>query len=235
MNENYFGLEYNTVVPQVIVLRMSHQSMINYCYLVIDHINHQSVIVDPAWDMKKIDLTLLTNKTSLNGILLTHSHMDHIHLAKPLAEKYCCPIWMSNEEIAVSGFSAPQLIGMNMSPWFIGNIYIQPILTQGHTSGSICFLIEDNLFTGDTLFIEGCGLCRDKQSAQTMYASLKFLKNMLNPNTKIFPGHSYRRPPGQKFSLLLRENMYLQFKNENDFVTYRLRENQNDTSFFDFR
>ncbi len=234
MNENYFDLECNTIVPQVVVLKMSYLFMINYCYLVVDHINHQSVIVDPAWEMEKIDQALLDSKTSLNGILLTHSHFDHTHLAKPLAEKYHCPIWMSNEEITFSGFSAPQLVGIDMSPWSVGNIRIQPILTPGHTLGSICFLINNNLFTGDTLFAEGCGLCPDRQSAQTIYTSLMYLKNVLKPDTKIFPGHSYGRAPGQNFSLLLKENIYLQFKNENDFVAYRLRKVKNDVIFFDF-
>lgn len=222
-------------VPQVIVLRTSYLFMINYCYLMIDNVNRQSVIVDPAWDIEKIDNTLQESETNLNGILLTHSHFDHVHLAKPLAEKYQCPIWMSNEEIAASGFNAPQLIGIDAISWSVGGIRIQSMLTPGHTSGSVCYLIDDNLFTGDTLFAEGCGLCPDKQSAEIMYESLKSLKNVLNSDTKVFPGHSYGRIPGQPFSILLKENIYLQFKDENDFVRYRLRKGQNDVSLFDFR
>ena len=55
---------------------------------------------------------------------------------------------------------------------------------------------------------------------------------MLKQETLIFPGHNYGKLPGQKFSLLLKDNMYLQFKNENDFAAYRLRHVQNKLRFF---
>ncbi len=235
MNKNYMDVGDSAIVPQVIVLKMSYLFMINYNYLVIDNTSNQSVIVDPAWDMEKIEQALASARTSLNGILLTHSHPDHIHLAKPLAAKYHCPIWMSNEEIASSGYKAQQLIGIDMMPWSVGQIQIHPIFTPGHTPGGTCYLIGDNLFTGDTLFAEGCGMCADTQAARTMFSSLEYLKIRLKTETHVFPGHSYGKPPGQKFSLLLKDNMYLQFKNENDFAAYRLRNGQNILSFLDFR
>jgi hydroxyacylglutathione hydrolase len=229
---NYINTGY-TGVPQVVVMRMTYMSMVNYSYLVVDNLTNQSVVVDPAWNMEKIDLALASTRTSLSGILLTHAHPDHVHLAGPLAAKYCCPIWMSNEEIAASGFNIPRLIGIDMMPWSVGQLQIEPILTPGHTPGSTCYLIGNNLFTGDTLFAEGCGLVPDTAAAHAMFSSLNNLKRRLGPDTSILPGHSYGKPPGQKFSHLLKDNMYLQFKNENDFAAYRLRKGQN-SGFFGF-
>ena len=231
---SYKDAGYSKVVPQVVVLRMSYASIINYCYLVIDNITNHAVIVDPAWEMEKIELALLSARASLSGILLTHSHPDHIHLAKPLAEKYHCPIWMSQEEISASGFSLQQLVGIDTTPWSVGRIKIQPILTPGHTSGSTCFLIGNDLFSGDTLFAEGCGICPDTPAAYTMFASLQYLKSRLKPETRVFPGHVFGKPPGQVFSQLLKDNMYLQFRNEHDFAAYRLRKGQNKSGFFKF-
>jgi hydroxyacylglutathione hydrolase len=229
---NYIETGFSAV-PQVVVMRMTYMSMVNYSYLVVDNATNQSVVVDPAWNMEKIDLALARTRTSLSGILLTHAHPDHVHLAEPLAAKYWCPIWMSHEEMAASGFNVPRLVGIDMTPWSVGQIQIQPILTPGHTPGSTCYLIGSNLFTGDTLFAEGCGLVPDVQAAHAMFASLVYLKKTLTPETSILPGHSFGKPPGQKFSNLLKDNMYLQFRNENDFAAYRLRKGQK-SGFFGF-
>jgi hydroxyacylglutathione hydrolase len=230
---NYIDTEYSGA-SQVVVLRVTFAFMVNYTYLVVDHMTNRSVIVDPAWDMEKIDMVLASSRTKLSGVLLTHAHPDHIHLAEPLSEKYDCPIWMSHEEIGDSGFKAPQLIGVDMMSWAVGQMQIQPILTPGHTPGSTCYLIGNNLFSGDTLFAEGCGICPDVQAARAMFASLKFLKSSIKPETQVFPGHSYGKPPGQKFSHLLKDNMYLQFRNENDFAVFRLRKGQKHPAFAEF-
>ncbi|WP_106794046.1 MBL fold metallo-hydrolase [Aquimarina sp. Aq78] len=234
MDIGYTDTGYSGIV-QVVILRMTYMSMVNYSYLVVDHINNQAIIVDPAWDMRKVEQALENTGTVLSGILLTHSHLDHIHLAKPLAEKYCCPIWMSNEEITYSGFHAPQLESIGTTPWSVGQIQIEPLFTPGHTPGGMCYLIGNSLFTGDTLFAEGCGLCFDMQGAHNMYESIKYLKKRIATDTLIFPGHSYGRPPGQVFSEVLKQNIYLQFKNKNDFTAYRLRKGQNKLNFFDFQ
>jgi hydroxyacylglutathione hydrolase len=149
--------------PHVVVLHMHRGLMKNYNYLVVDPGSRQAVIVDPAWEIGKIERALADTHARLSGILVTHAHPDHIHLVKPLAEKYDCPIWMSREEIVNSGFRAGQLIGIDLSPWAVGQMLIEPIFTPGHTPGCTCYLIGDNLFTGDVLFAEGCGICLDAQ------------------------------------------------------------------------
>jgi hydroxyacylglutathione hydrolase len=234
MDISYVGAESNQLVSEVVVLRMTYMSIVNYSYLVVDRVTNRSVIIDPAWDIEKIYAALTSTGTMLSGILLTHSHPDHIHLAEPLAAKYHCPVWMSHEEIAASRLNIQQLTGINMVPWSVGRIIIQPILTPGHTLGSTCYLIGNNLFTGDTLFAEGCGICADTQAAYDMFTSLEFLKNRLTPETRIFPGHVYGKPPGQMFSQLLKDNIYLQFANHRDFAAYRLRKGQNTSSHFNF-
>ena len=231
---NVYALERNSFNLEVIVLKMSHQLMKNFNYLVVDPISCQSVIIDPAWQMDKIDEALINARASLNGILITHSHPDHIHLAKPLAKKYNCPIWMSNAEIAVSGFNADQLIGIDDTPWVVGKMLIQPILTPGHTSGCVCYLIGDNLFTGDVLFAEGCGVCPKIPAAYEMFSSLEKLKLQLKPQTLIFPGHSYGKPPGQSFSDLSNYNIYLHFRDKESFSAFRLR-SQKKINLFDFK
>jgi hydroxyacylglutathione hydrolase len=221
--------------PQVFVLQVSHDRMKNNNYLVVDPASRQAVVIDPAWQMETIEQALRNARADLSGILITHGHFDHVHLAERLSERYDCPIWMSRQEIAASGFSARQLIGVDETPWSVGSLRIQPIMTPGHTPGCVCYLIGDNLFTGDVLFAEGCGICRDVQSAYQMYHSLERLKARLEPQTRIFPGHTYVRPPGQTFSVLLQWNMYLQFSDKDSFAAYRLRKGQTPNKLFAFR
>lgn len=223
-----------TEPPQIIMLKMCYQAFKNYNYVVVDPASGQAVVVDPAWHMEKIEQALADAQAQLSGILVTHSHPDHIHLSKPLAEKYDCPIWMSKEEITTSGFSARQLVGVDTKPWSVGNMLIEPILAPGHTPGCTCYLIEDNLFTGDVLFAEGCGICPDTQAAHAMFASLERLKTRLKPQTRIFPGHSYGTPPGQMLSQLLRQNIYLQFSNKESFAAFRLRSGQDKAKMLTF-
>jgi len=234
MNRQAANAEQSASAPLVVVLKTCCESFKNFNYLVVDPGSRKAVIVYPAWQMEKIDQALTDTQADLSGILITHSHPDHIHLAKPLADRYDCPIWMSNEEIAVSGFNARQLVGIDTIPWFVGEMPIEPIFTSGHTPGCTCYLIGDNLFTGDVLFAEGCGMCSDIEAARAMFASLKYLKTRLSPQTRIFPGHSYGQPPGRMWAQLVRENIYLQFSDEDAFAAFRLRSGQDRTKMFTF-
>jgi hydroxyacylglutathione hydrolase len=220
----------------VSLLRVSHGLMKNNNYLVVDPESRAAVVVDPAWQIEKIESALASTRTTLAGILITHAHFDHVHLAESLAGRHDCPIWMSKREIALSGFHARQLVGIDADrAWSVGNMLIQPIWTPGHTPGCVCYLIGDNLFSGDVLFAEGCGICPDVEAAHQMFNSLQLLKARLEPHTQIFPGHTYVRPPGQRFSELLRWNMYLQFNDRHSFAAYRLRKGQALSRLLDFR
>lgn len=221
--------------PQVFLVTVERGPMKNNNYLVVDPLTHQAVAIDPAWEFDKLQAELERTRSHLSGILVTHTHSDHIDLARPMAEFYNCPIWMSHEEIAFSGFEARQLVPIGPEPWSIGGMRIEPILTPGHTPGCVCFLIGDNLFTGDVLFAEGCGICFELDAAYAMYESLRHLKMRVPPHTHVFPGHTYVRPPGQKLSDLMRYNIYLQFADRESFAAYRLRKGQGGSKVLDFR
>ncbi len=220
--------------PRVVELEMRFRLMKNYNYLVIDPLTRQAVVVDPAWEIDKIDTALAEAGVSLSGILITHSHPDHVHLAIPLSEKYDCPVFMSKEEIAISGFDAGRLVAIDDSPLVVGGLSIEPIFTPGHTPGCMCYLIGDHLFTGDVLFAEGCGMCPDLEAAQTMYASLQRLMSRVGSKTQVYPGHSYGKPPGQTMAQLLKDNIYLHFKSKDSFAAFRMRSGQNRAKMLSF-
>ncbi|HYK03296.1 MAG TPA: MBL fold metallo-hydrolase [Thermoanaerobaculia bacterium] len=220
--------------PRVVILAVRNGEMKNYNYLVVEPETLEAVIVDPAWEIDTIEAAIAAERATLRGILVTHSHRDHIDLARPLAEKYDCPIWMSKTEIGVSGFSARQLAAIESQPWTVGKLLIEPLFTPGHTRGSTCYLVGDNLFTGDVLFSEGCGICADTEAAHAMFASLERIKNRVGPQTRIFPGHSYGQQPGRTMAQLLQENIYLQFSDKESFAAFRLRRGQDKARLFNF-
>lgn len=221
-------------LTEVHILKVRFQLMTNYNYIIVDSATRSAVIVDPAWEFDKIQQAIIQSAVELKGVLVTHSHPDHINLAAKVSEFYDCPVWMSVDEIEFSGFQAKKLVGIDSTPWYVDNMLINPIPTPGHTPGCICYMIDNSLFTGDVLFVEGCGICPDIDAAFDMYESLGRLKNMANASTRVFPGHSYGRPPGQEFGLICRENLYLQFKNRESFSAFRLRAGQNRQKIFSF-
>jgi glyoxylase-like metal-dependent hydrolase (beta-lactamase superfamily II) len=209
----------------------------NFTYLVFDTNNKYGIIIDPAWDLEFIKHKIEENNIILKGILITHTHFDHINLAGALVDEYNCDVFVGDAEFRYSDFNTNNLISItDENNFLVGNINIYPIFTPGHSPGSICYLIEDNLFTGDTLFIEGCGMCFGDKTLSNpahLFYSLQKLKQIIPDDTKIYPGHSYGEYPGQLMKEIQKKNVYLNFENKEKFISYRMRKKQK--GFFNFK
>jgi len=206
---------------------MEYKQYINYSYIVHNK-NNRGVMIDPSWDERKIKFVLNQKNIKPLAILLTHEHFDHVNLAEKLAQEFMIPICISNESMRKCVISEENvnIVRTEKKLWF-EDICIHPIFTPGHTKGSISYLINDSLFTGDTLFIEGCGMCTDSSaSAKDLYVSLKRLVKMIPSSTRIFPGHRYAASLGKSLSYTMMNNIYLKFEREEDFVAFRMRPNQ---------
>jgi hydroxyacylglutathione hydrolase len=208
---------------------------INYSYVVYNPSANSSIIIDPAWEPEKIEQVLVRSGTRPGAILLTHSHTDHTHLADYFARKYNCDVWMSAREIATYRFSAHNLRAFQDDQVIhAAGLAVQALVTPGHTSGSACYLIGNNLFSGDTLFIEGCGMCEGEGADPgEMYSTIMRLKAILKNETRIYPGHSFVASPGEDFEYTLQNNIYLHFKEEEKFVEFRMRKKQK--NWFEFK
>lgn len=209
------------------ILRMESNNYINYSYIVYNKYN-VGLIIDPSWDYEKVDLILTEKKIQLQAILITHEHFDHINLAEKLSHEYKIPIYISWESIQNCDINRKNAkIISNESIILVDDIPIHPIFTPGHTKGSISYLISTNLFTGDTLFIEGCGMCTDATSSpQALFYSLKHLLDIIPKSTKIYPGHRYHAKLGKSFSYTISNNIHLNIDTVEDFITFRMRPNQ---------
>ena len=160
----------------------------NYGYLIICEETGAAAIVDPA-EFYPLSCEIERLGVRLQSIYCTHHHADHIGGLADLLGEF--------PELSVYGHESDErrIPGMNRSladgsKIRIGNIEGQVIYTPGHTIGSLCYLVEDALFTGDTLFGAGCGRLFEGSPKQ-MYDALNNSIKPLPPQTKVYFGHEY--------------------------------------------
>lgn len=203
-------------------------SIINYCYIVIDIETKDCLIIDPAWDYQRVVSTFQQERINLKKILLTHSHYDHVNLVENLVDEFDVPVYMSRDEIKYYNYKCKNLIAVDdFDKIQLGKTEINCILTPGHTPGSLCFYLHDSIFTGDTVFIEGCGICNTLGgNPEDMFNSLRKFKKMSPLQSKIYPSHSFGEPPGQTFADLIEKNIYFHIYDKEMFIKFRMRENQ---------
>ncbi len=199
----------------------------NNVYLIVDLETKLTAIIDPACDMKQIIDVIEKEKLKLIMILLTHSHIDHIRRVNELVNLYHCEVFMSINEAMFYFFYSPSLHTFEDNEFIqLGETKLQCIVTPGHTVGSTCFLLQNSIFTGDTIFIEGCGICTGNGgSAENMYQSIKRIKEQVNDDVLVYPGHTYASLPGIPISHLKSNNVYFLFTKE-QFLAFRMRPNQ---------
>lgn len=209
-------------------IRTRSAQMINYCYLLVDKATRQGALVDPSWEAETITRQVNRLGVELTSILLTHSHFDHTNLAAAMVQRYCAAqVYMSRVEIETYSFHCRNLQPLSDGEQIrVGETLLTSILSPGHTAGSMCFYTEGVMFTGDTIFTEGCGKCSPwGGSAGQMYDSVQRIKAYPS-ETVIYPGHSFGIAPGQTLDYLLQNNIYFVIQVKDTFVQFRMREKQ---------
>ncbi|WP_081752135.1 MBL fold metallo-hydrolase [Paenibacillus brasilensis] len=210
-------------------------NFINYVYFVMDKKTRDIAIVDPSWDLWKVESCIQQLNGNLKAILLTHSHFDHINLVNSLIDKYNPQVFMSIKEIDFYHFRCRNLYSIQDEDSIkLGETDIISLLTPGHTLGSVCYLLSDHLFTGDTIFIEGCGYCDPNGGdPEELYHSIQKIKREIDGSIRIYPAHSFGKAPGFSLNYLMNENIYFQFTSKEPFIKFRMRPNQK--RLFDFK
>jgi len=202
--------------------------MQNFVYLIGDPIARQCVVVDPAWEIDTIVDTAQRADMTIIGALITHTHQDHVggHLfgmdipgVADLLERVKAKVYVHKAEREfLKGFGS-DLVKVDASDTLqVGGLTITFVHTPGHTPGSQCFLVEDRLISGDTLFIGSCGRTDLPGSDPTeMYYSLTRRLAKIPDDTVLLPGHNY----GGSSSTLgaeKRTNPFLRFASLGDFL-----------------
>ncbi len=159
----------------------------NYGYVVLCPDKKKAFAVDPA-DADAIRACLQSNEVELEAILATHHHMDHIAGIESLCGKKDVPVYSSAmERNQIPGVRHGLEDGERLT---IGGVEIQAILVPGHTRGHMVYLCDGSLFSGDALFLGGCGRLFEG-TPEEMVHSLYQKIMPLPDDVQVYPGHEY--------------------------------------------
>ena len=159
----------------------------NYSHILLCSRKKKALVVDPS-DGEKIWAYLQANQVELEGILATHHHLDHVAGIDFLYAKKNVPVYASEIECA-SISCANRRLEDGETIVFEG-MALQALHVPGHTRGHLAYVCEDVLFSGDTLFLGGCGRLFEG-TPQQMFQSLYERILPLPEETRIYPGHEY--------------------------------------------
>ena len=164
------------------------------CYLAWGEDAATCVVIDPGYEPERVLAQAEKLGKGIEAILLTHGHFDHVGGVKAIAQETGCKVYIHKLDMEL-----PQRLTLGTVPYTdnyeegdvlsLGGLSIRVMHTPGHTPGSVCLLMEDAMFSGDTLFAGSMGRCDFPGS--NIFDMRKSLRSLcaLEKNYRIFPGH----------------------------------------------
>ena len=195
-------------------------------YLVVCPQSLDAVIIDPAGDEDKLLALIETKRYRVKYILNTHGHADHVLGNQKMKDFLKIPVCMHEDDDKF--FNDPAVrekssLELGLPPsdpadiklkdgdiLEVGSLNIEVIHTPGHTPGSVCYLVGENLFTGDTLFVGAAG--RTDLIGGSLDTLIKSIENkliVLPKQTIVWPGHDYGESPSSTIGREMEENLYI--------------------------
>ena len=178
--------------------------MANNNYLIAD--GDEAALIDCTGDIPELDSVLKENNVSLKKILLTHAHFDHIAGVKKLQDRYGAKVYLLEAEKEtleftdkfIEMYNIPSIDVPKVDVWLkegdkinVGNVSIDVLHLPGHTAGGAGYLIDNMVFSGDTIFLGSIGRTDlPGGDLETLKSSIRDKLFKLDDNTIIYTGHS---------------------------------------------
>lgn len=186
----------------------------NNNYLLVDDDTKEAVLIDCTEESQDIDNTLKEYGATLKYILLTHGHFDHVLGVNDFKRKYNCKVLINEEDKIMldtmkdfaKNFGLGEVAIQTVDGFVkendiikFGENEIKVIHTPGHTKGGVCYLVDDKLFSGDTLFYESVGRTDlPGGNFEQIKSSIQEKLFTLDENIKVYPGHGWESTIGHE-------------------------------------
>jgi len=164
------------------------------CYVIADENTKEAAVIDPGDEDGKIAAGMEREGLIPKMILLTHGHDDHTGAVDALCDRYDMPVYLHPADrggprgLFYNGLTPTEPLAEG-DVLKLGGLEIKVMNTPGHSEGSCVFLVENEMFCGDTLFAGSCGRTDfPGGNRQKMMASLRRLYD-LPGNYNVYPGH----------------------------------------------
>lgn len=171
-------------------------------YLVYEATSKTCAIIDPGYEAQTILQAVASLGLTVDAILLTHGHFDHVGAVEEIVAETGCRLWMREGDWSlfpnpVNTYFYPLasrdfteiLFCEDLEEISAGGLTFLTLETPGHTRGSVCYLCGNVLFSGDTLFAGSCGRTDlPGGDSQALKDSLVRLRE-LTEDFRVCPGH----------------------------------------------
>ena len=185
----------------------------NFAYLI--EYQDRALLIDPSYPAKEILAYCEDNRLKLIGVVVMHSHHDHIVDLQTYKHRAITIYAHSSSKVYKDeAITEDDVITL-------GNMNFNVMHTPGHRFDSICLLYKKHLFTSDTLFVHGCGRVDfEGSNPNLMLDTLERIKRMPE-DTTLYPGHDYGPTKTSTIEIEKRMNPFLKMTRE-EFLKQRL-------------
>ena len=167
--------------------------LLNNVYLLWDEQSKDAAIIDPGMMSEDLLQTIQDRQLQLRYILNTHRHFDHVDCVEFFREQTGAPVVLHQDDAAMLKEQlgiVPDVLLQGGEELALDGLTIRTLHTPGHSAGGMCFLVEDHLFAGDTLFAGSVGRSDFPDSDGELL--LKVIADEILPlpdATRVLPGH----------------------------------------------